>query len=612
MRHPLRYLATCIAVTACASNTQSSREGVEGGADVAIRHVTVVDVERGRVISDRDVLLKGDRILSIVQSGRAPLGNNTRVVDGTGAFLIPGLWDMHAHLNVNADPARQQLPLFIAHGVTGIRVMNTPMPRAALDRFREVQAGVASGSTVGPRLLAIGSWSVNGAGGISDAMLPFFKARTTEEGAQLARYFKENGYDFIKVYNNLSRDGFMGLAAEARRLGIPFAGHEPAALSAIELSNAGQRSIEHSRIFLFNCFPGADSMRKGVLAGTPTVQRRRMVDEYNPAVCAEVFRAFVRNDTYITPTHVTRRMDAFAGDSAYRADPRMRYIPIRQQMEWLADANGMVASDTSVAGRQSYMDFYLKGLKLTRDAYHSGVPVMLGTDAGDSFVFPGASVHDELQELVKGGLSPAEALRSATLSGATFLGRVAEFGTVQTGRAADLVLLEANPLENIANTKRIRAVIRGGRVFARSSLDSMLASVEVAIRPNAQNALWIASIRGDTNAIKQALDEGARIDSLDGQGNRRPLNYAAANNRAAAVRVLLARGARINLANNTGFTPVHHAVEAGAVDALTVLLGARADLTIPSSRGVLPMETARRLGNTAVTALLENSGKPDP
>ena len=140
----------------------------------------------------------------------------------------------------------------------------------------------------------------------------------------------------------------------------------------------------------------------------------------------------------------------------------------------------------------------------------------------------------------------------------------------------------------------------------------MLASVEVAIRPNAQNALWIASIRGDTNAIKQALDEGARIDSLDGQGNRRPLNYAAANNRAAAVRVLLARGARINLTNNTGFTPVHHAVEAGAVDALTVLLGARADLTIPSSRGVLPMETARRLGNTAVTALLERSGKPDP
>ena len=234
---------------------------------------------------------------------------------------------------------------------------------------------------------------------------------------------------------------------------------------------------------------------------------------------------------------------------------------------------------------------------------------MLGTDAGDSFVVPGASVHDELAELVKAGLSPAEALSAATLSGATFLGRTAEFGTVQAGRAADLVLLDANPLDNIANSRRIRTVIRGGRVFERASLDSMLSSVEVAIRPDAQKALWVASISGDTSAIARALNDGARIDSLDAQGNRRPLNYAAVNNRAAAVRLLLARGAHINLTNNTGFTPVHHAVEAGAIDALTVLLAARADLTIPNARGVLPMDTARRLGNAVVVNLLQAVGR---
>lgn len=303
----------------------------------------------------------------------------------------------------------------------------------------------------------------------------------------------------------MSREGYLGLAEEARRLNLPFAGHEPGSLGAIELSNAGQKSLEHSRIFLFNCFAGADSMRKGLLPASGTLRRRRMVDEYDPRICAEVFRTFARNGTYITPTHVTRRMDAFADDSAYRGDARMKYIPLRQQVEWLADADGMVASDSSAAGRKSYMDFYRKGLMLTNDAYRAGVPVMLGTDAGDSFVFPGSSVHDELGELVRAGLSPAEALKAATLSGATFLGLTAHHGTVQAGRFADLVLLDANPLDDIGNSRRIHAVLLNGRVFDRAALDSMLAAAEVAARPDNQTRLWMASSTGDTVAIERAL-----------------------------------------------------------------------------------------------------------
>lgn len=152
-------------------------------------------------------------------------------------------------------------------------------------------------------------------------------------------------------------------------------------------------------------------------------------------------------------------------------------LRLAQQKAWATDADGMVASDSSAAGRKSYMDFYRKGLTLTNDAYRAGVPVMLGTDANDSFVYPGASVHDELGELVKAGLSPAEALRAATLSGATYLGRTSEFGTVQAGRFADLLLLDANPLSDIANSQSIHAVVMNGRVFDRSALDSMLATV---------------------------------------------------------------------------------------------------------------------------------------
>ncbi|MGQ0641483.1 MAG: amidohydrolase family protein [Gemmatimonadaceae bacterium] len=601
-------LAICVAgvLAGCAS---SPRGGPVIDADLVITHVAVVDVERGRLLPDHAAVIKGDRIVAVAPATRVRFTSNARVIDGTGKYLMPGLWDMHAHIGGSGNPMLLELPLFTAHGVTGVRVMGAPRDLPTLARLRQVQTATSAGTLTGPRVLALASWSVNGEAGIADTMPAFFKARTRDEGRALAQYFKQSGYDFVKIYNNVSRDGYLGLAEEARRINLPFAGHEPASLSAIELSNAGQKSIEHSRIFLFNCFAGADSLQKGLLRISGTALRRRMVDEYNARLCSEVFRTFVRNDTYITPTHVTRRMDAFADDAAYRTDARMKFIPGRQRMAWLADAGGMVASDPSPAGRRSFMDFYRKGLSLTNDAYRAGVPVILGTDAGDSFVFPGASVHDELGELVKAGLSPAEALRAATLTSATYFGRTADFGTVQAGRFADIVLLEANPLDDIANTRRIRTVFQGGRSFDRAALDSMLARVQAAATPNTQTSLWLAAVAGDTAALMAALDAGAKIDSMDTQGNRRALNYAAIGNHVAAISVLVRRGATINLANRTGFTPLHHAAEAGAVAALSALLASGADATIASAQGALPIDTARRRGDQAAVKVLESAVK---
>jgi hypothetical protein len=474
-------------VAGCASSGRS--DPVD--ADLAIVNAAVIDVERGRVIPHQTVFVKDGRILAVSPATRLQPGSSVRTVDGTGKYLMPGLLDMHAHLTLSGKPTEIEMPLFVAHGVTGVRVMAADRPSAApertpgLDQHREWQARIASGDLTGPRLLALGSWPVNGAAGISDSMPAFFKARTREEGRQLAAYLKERGFDFIKVYNGVSREGYLGMAEEARRLGLPFAGHEPSALSAIELSNAGQKSIEHSRIFLFSCFPAADSMRTTPFQGPPAGrirQLRRMVDAYDPRICDEVFRTFARNGTYITPTHLTRKMDAFADDSAFRQDERLKYLPANQLFRWAIDAGRMVAADSSIEGRRAFMDFYRKGLELTNAAYRAGVPVMLGTDAGDTYVFPGSAVHDELGELVKAGLSPAEALRAATLAGATYLGLTDEFGTVEPGRFADLVLLDANPLEDITNSRRIQAVVLNGRVYGRAALDSLLAGVEAAAR----------------------------------------------------------------------------------------------------------------------------------
>ena len=604
-------LLSLFAGTTAAQSTQTGRDG-----DLAITGVAVVDVDRGRIVADQVVLIRGGRVTAVEPSRRARLPAGIRTLDGSGRYLIPGLLDMHAHLILSGKPTEIEMPLLVANGVTGVRVLNADVANASptetpgLALHREWQARIEAGTLLGPRILALGTWPVNGTRGIQAGMPAFYKATTREEGQQLARYFKERGFDFIKIYNGVSREGFLGLAEEARRLGIPFAGHEPSAMSAIELSNAGQRSVEHSRVFLLNCWPGADSLREGLLKLPQTVVRRRMIDEYDPKICAEVFRTFARNRTYITPTHRTRKWDAFADNPDYRRDARLKYIPLISQMAWNSDAKRMVASDSSAEGRRAFMDFYLRGRSLTNDAFRAGVPVMVGTDAGDSFVFAGSSVHDELDELVAAGLSPAEALRAATLAGAEYLGRSADLGPITPGRLADLVLLDGDPLTDIGNVRRIRAVIANGRLLERGALDSILARVEDTARPTPQLRLWAGAIFGDTASIAAGLDAGASIDSMDVQftpAGRRALNYAAASNLVPAVKLLLARGASINLADTAGFTPVMHAIEGGAIAALRLLIDAGADVTLATRAGVTPLAMAQKRGLQSAVKLLEGA-----
>lgn len=193
---------------------------------------------------------------------------------------------------------------------------------------------------------------------------------------RLARYFAERQVHFVNVYPNIPREGFFALVDEARRLGLGVAGHEAVAVSAIEASEAGQKSFEHARVFLFNCFPGAADLRR--LGSSATVARRRMIDEFDPAICQLVFATFVRNGTWYVPTHLTRRMDAFADDPAFRQDARSKYIPKSQWQAWNRDADGMVSRDSSREGRKATMDFYTKDLEITGAAHRAGMKVMGG------------------------------------------------------------------------------------------------------------------------------------------------------------------------------------------------------------------------------------------
>ncbi|HEV2735622.1 MAG TPA: amidohydrolase family protein [Longimicrobiaceae bacterium] len=444
-----------------------------------------MDVERGTLLLDRTVLVAGERIARVAPSDSVRLAAGTRVVDGGGGYLIPGLWDMHVHLRSPAAE-RIDMPLFVAHGVTGVRDMGSDclVPEqgpVCLPEMRDRQRRVESGELPGPRLLALSSWGVNGPAGLPDSLPRFYGAATAEDGRLLARHFAERGVDLVKVFGGIPREGFLGLADEVRKLGLSVAGHEPQGPSAVELSDAGMRSVEHARVFLHHCWGGAaEFWRTGTPRLSGTALRRRMVDDYDPAICRDVFGAFVRNGTWFVPTHLTRKTEAHAADPAMRRDPRRRFVPRAQWAAWEADMDRTDAADATSEGRRTRMDFYLKGLQATGDAHRAGVRVLAGTDAGDSFVYPGSSLHDELAELVAAGLTPAEALRAATVAGAEFLGRATDFGTVRAGRLADLVLLDADPLANVRNTARIRAVVLGGRLLDRAALDRLIAGAETA------------------------------------------------------------------------------------------------------------------------------------
>lgn len=474
-------LARLIAIAVVFSG---STDGVaQATPELAVANVNVVDVRAGVVLPNRTVWITGDRIAAVVPTDQVvPTG--TTVVDASGAFMIPGLWDMHAHLRGNGTPpwltTDWLMPLVLAHGVTGVRDMTSDCDGPAqgpvcLSQMLEWQESIESGALLGPRLMALSSFQINP---------PWSYAVSEEEARGVVQALAGMGVPNVKIYDRLAPEALAWVSDEASRLGLGVWGHVPLRMSAREASRAGLRSIEHARDFLFDCFPGTAEFRANAASSTAPVDLLgRMVHEHDEGTCAAVFAELVGNGTWYVPTHVTRRRDAFAGDPEFRDDPRARFIPPDIQADFVRHLDRIVAADSAAQGA-TFMDFYLKGLAITGAAHRAGVPIMVGSDAPDPFVFPGSAVHDEMGELVAAGLSPVEALRAATWNGAVFLDVTDSYGTVEPGKRADLVILDANPLEDIGNTRRIRALLFGGRYLDRNALDQLLDQVlEATTRP---------------------------------------------------------------------------------------------------------------------------------
>ena len=459
---------------------------------VAFTNVTVVDVVGGMTVPGMTVVVATDQISATGKTGTIEIPAGATVIDASGKFLMPGLWDMHVHVSSPRSTRGIIFPLFVAHGLTGVRVMAADCPHEGgcgepmmtIQEIDLARSQIEKGTLIGPRIVA-GSYFVNGPRG--DEPSTVLAPGTPEHGRDLARWLDARGVDFIKVYDDIPREVYFALTDEANRLGLPFAGHVPMSIQASEASDAGQRSIEHCCMgnVLEECSAREDELRPQALAQfeleephfLPIVMK--LVESFDADKCADLFARFVRNRTWFVPTLMISRLPSELG-AGWATDPRFRFAPREEREFWKAQQLMYDQDLGNAEERVAYTRWTRQMTGLMQDA---GVRLLAGSDAGDPGVFWGSGLHDELALLVAAGLTEAEALRAATLSPAEFLGVDDTLGTVEPGKQADLVLLAANPLEDISNTRRIEAVMTRGRLFDREALDALLAGAEQAAQP---------------------------------------------------------------------------------------------------------------------------------
>ena len=460
---------------------------------VAIRDVTVVDVMDGSLRPEQTVLVTGNRITAIGPVDQVRTPDEADVVDGAGGFLLPGLWDMHVHsvANVTWDMgvrsisnAEWHFPLFLAYGVTGVRNMNDATADPTLKLTNSVKRQLAEGKLLGPRLLANGP-AVDGDPPLTSNPVV---VRSPAEARAVVDKLADQGADFVKIYENLSREAYFAIMDQARRRRIPVDGHVPFRVPPEEAAAAGQRTFEHLLAMAQGCSTRAEAERQEfsrILADPSSPARieqtpvalfqheRRLYETRDPAACATTIEAYRRHRVAEAPSlvgyhHVVNAKEILSDEMS------MRLIPVAVRRNWETRIDSEIGR-TIRSILSPIVPLQAENVGLLRQG---GVALLAATDVGIPMLVPGLSLHEELVLMVQAGLTPLEALQTATVNPARVLGMADSLGTIEAGKLADLVLLDTNPLTNIAHTRRIRAVVADGRLYRRASLDRLLAGVE--------------------------------------------------------------------------------------------------------------------------------------
>jgi imidazolonepropionase-like amidohydrolase len=436
---------------------------------LVLNQVTVVDVRTGTVQPDQAVIIEGNHIAFVGPAKTVKFTRFAQWLDGRKLFVIPGLWDMHVHLVFGdwfPDAQEISLPLFVANGVTSVRDMGSEL--GIVQGWRnEIEAR----RLIGPRIRTSGP--------MLDGPKPRFPssiAVTTPDDARRAvSELKRSGADFIKMQSLIPRDAVFAIAEEAKEQEIAFEGHVPDSVRASEMSEAGMKSFEH----LIGIFEGSSSAEDDFLKGNKT--EGRFLAAYDSARAASLASILAKNQTWQCPTLVWERGGNLIDASDFSKDTRVKYVPGSWKTKTWKRFTDEITQGYGADDLGTRKRFIEKELEVAGMLHKAGVPFLAGTDTpAGVHIFPGFSLHEELQRFVAAGFTPLEALQTATLNPARFFGMEEQLGTVEKGKLADLVILSGNPLEDIARTQKIVGVILGGHYFSRGDLDKMLTRVEAA------------------------------------------------------------------------------------------------------------------------------------
>jgi imidazolonepropionase-like amidohydrolase len=413
-----------ISFTAAAAQTRPSTQP----KPIAFTRTTIIDVVSGSAQPRMTVIIAGDRITEIGQTGKIKIPKGAQIVDARGKFLIPGLCDFSQIKEWREKISRGAMigPRIKAAGV----ILESPL---FIKRIEQILNQSMEGKRIG--------------------------VANTADAQKAADLIKEMGADFIKIRTNAGRDAYFAMASEAKRVGLALVGHAPNAVSLVEASDAGQKSIEHGFVLL---------------------------GDFKEKQWKEICDHFIKNGTYLVPTLISGRgfrltpdeeVMAIIDDRTGARDERRRYVSSSLIEDWRKQM-GMKKLESPLDWK-GIMERNVAAVKILRRA---GVPLMAGTDLGGPMVFPGSSLHEELELMVKQvGMTPLEAIQSATLRPAEFFNMRDRLGSIEKGKLADMVLLDANPLDEIANTRKIAAVVVNGRLITRSGIRTLLADAAAQI-----------------------------------------------------------------------------------------------------------------------------------
>ena len=474
--HLCSGLGLAVLLSACAHQPRATRLAIY---DVVINHVTLVDVATGQLTPNQVVAIAKGKIVE-VQAADQDSYAAKQYVNGNGRYLIPGLWDMHVHFRGGDSLAaanKRSLPLFLAHGITTVRDCGGDLTPSIFQWRREMDAG----QLVGPRIFTSGP-KIDGPGATWPGSLE------VETPAQISRALdslQRLKVDYVKIYDSkISGPAYLETIRQAQRRGLKTTGHMPYSVTLAEAIKRGLDATEHLYYVFKACSSKEDSLTAlvrnslgtskplGLFALLPAVY-----DTYSPAAASRIFALMAQRHTAAVPTLYIQKTLTELPENDHAHDSLRAYIDPRIQATYLRRLAS--ARQQSAAAQAFGKKLNAKFMSLVPLMQAAGVTILAGSDSGpfNSFIYPGASLQEELVLLVRAGLTPRQALQAATINGARFLGMADHTAAIAPGKDADLVLLTANPLEDIANIKKIDAVISRGKAYPAAALATMMRAV---------------------------------------------------------------------------------------------------------------------------------------